>query len=313
MHVAFDLTSCPRPERGTAVAIGVFDGVHRGHRAVLATLREHADRLGCETAVVTFDPHPATVVRPESAPCLLTTLEQRLDLLAASGVDHAVVVRFDEERSREPAAEFVHEVLIDCLRVKAVVVGEDFHFGRGREGNIALLRHLGESSGFEVHPLGLVPREDGVVEPVSSTAIRRALAGGEVAQAAHLLGRPFEVRGTVVPGAHRRLGFPTANLDTAAGLCLPADAVYAGWYVRPDGARHPAAVSIGRRPTFEDHAAASVLEVHLLDFEGDLVGEAAAVELVALLRSQRKFESVEALVAQLHHDVDEARRALHLA
>jgi len=305
VRVTTDLSACPTPARGTVVTIGAFDGVHRGHRAVFATLRSHAERLGCETAVVTFDPHPATVVRPESAPKLLTSLEQRLELIAEAGVDQTVVIHFDEERSREPAADFVHEVLRDCLQAKAVVVGENFHFGRDREGTIDLLRKLGADLGFEVHPLPLVPRHDGVAEAVSSTAIRRALDGGDVALAARLLGRPFELRGTVVhgDGRGRRLGYPTANLAVAEDRRIPADAVYAGWYVLPDGTVRPAAISIGRRPTFAEHASTSVVEAHLLDFDGDLYGQEARLRFVALVRSQQKFDSPEALVDQLRHDV----------
>jgi riboflavin kinase/FMN adenylyltransferase len=203
-------------------------------------------------------------------------------------------------------------VLVDGLHAVVVVVGEDFHFGHHRRGNVPLLRELGVREGFEVLPVGLVARADGVDEPVSSTAVRRALAGGEVDIAAHLLGRDYEVRGTVVVGDKRGrlLGFPTANVEVPNQVCLPADGVYAGWYERPDGSVHPCAINLGRRPTFYEHADHSLLEAHLLDFDGDLYGERAEVRFVHFLRSERKFDGVDALVAQLKHDIESARHVL---
>ena len=296
----------------TVVTIGAYDGVHLGHQAVVAQVRQLAIGRGCRSAVVTFDRHPATVVRPESAPRLITDLDQKLELLAATGVDATVLITFDEARSNEPAAEFVREVLVGGLSARAVVVGEDFHFGHHRAGNVGLLRVMGEAHDFEVVPVELVGRADGVAEPVSSTAVRRALAGGEVEVAAHLLGRPFEARGVVVTGDQRGrlLGFPTANVEIPNQICLPADGVYAGWYERPDGASYPCAINIGRRPTFYEHADHSLLEAHLLDFSDDLYGERGLVRFAAFLRSERKFDGIDALVAQLKRDVESARHAL---
>jgi riboflavin kinase/FMN adenylyltransferase len=296
---------------GCAATIGVYDGVHRGHQSVIRATQAEAERLGVATAVVTFDRHPATILRPESAPLLLTTLEQKLELLESVGVDCTFVVHFDEARSKEEPEDFVREILVDRLAVKSVVVGEDFHFGHQRRGNVALLRHLGQELGFEVHGQRLLPRDEGI-EPVSSTAIRRVLAGGDVVAAAEMLGRRYELRGTVVQGDQRGrlLGFPTANIPVPKSMAVPADAVYAGWYVRPDGSRHMAAINLGRRPTFYEHADTSLLEAHLLDFEGDLYDEPARVEFVALLRSEMRFDSVEALVAQLNRDVAAARQVL---
>jgi len=297
---------------GCAATIGVYDGVHLGHQAVIRATQAEAARHGVATAVVTFDRHPATILRPESAPLLLTTLDQKLELLAATGVDCTLVVTFDERRSHESAEDFAHEVLVDRLRARAVVVGEDFHFGHRRRGNVALLRELGERHGFTVEGLGLLANPTGVAEPVSSTAIRRALAGGDVAAASSMLGRPYELRGTVVRGDQRGrlLGFPTANVPVSTSMAIPADAVYAGWYLRPDGTEHPAAINLGRRPTFYEHAEASLLEAHLLDFQGDLYDEPARVRFAELLRSEMRFESVEALVAQLTLDVTNARGVL---
>jgi riboflavin kinase / FMN adenylyltransferase len=312
VQVIRDNEASPASIAGCAVTIGVYDGVHLGHQLVIQATQAEARRLGVATAVVTFDRHPATLLRPESAPLLLTSLEQKLDLLEAVGVDCTFVVHFDEARSKEAAEDFVREVLVDRLSARSVVVGEDFHFGHQRRGNVALLRELGRQHGFEVHGQSLLHRGDGASEPVSSTAIRRVLAGGDVVAAATMLGRRYELRGEVVHGDQRGqlLGFPTANIPVPNAMVIPADAVYAGWYVRPDGTRHRAAINLGRRPTFYEHADTSLLEAHLLDFEGDLYGEAARVEFVQLLRSEMRFESVEALVAQLNVDVATARQVL---
>jgi len=314
MEVIREETACPRPIEGTAVTIGQYDGVHRGHQEVIAEVRRRAAAQGLRTAVVTFDRHPAAVVRPESAPQLLTDLDQKLELLAATGVDYALVIHFDEERSREPAEDFVDEVLVECLRARAVVVGEDFHFGHGRKGNVALLQEMGHERGFEVLGLDLIGFDDASSgEPVSSTAIRVALGEGRVEDAAVLLGRPYEVRGVVVEGDRRGrdLGFPTANVAVPADIQLPADGIYAGRYVRPNGHALAAAISLGRRPTFYADAPSSLLEAHVLDFTGDLYGETTAVRFVARLRGEERFDSVDALVAQMQRDCDRARVMLN--
>ena len=312
MLVISDVTRSPWPGERTVVTIGAYDGVHGGHRAVIDELRQMARRTGGRAALITFDQHPAVVVRPESAPKLLTDLDQRLELLAETGLDATVVVHFDEEQSHEAPDHFVERVLVKGLSASAIVVGDDFHFGRHREGNVRLLEDLGRRYDFEVVPLPLVGRDDDVDEPVSSTAIRRALAGGDVELAARMLGRPHEVRGKVVMGDQRGrlLGFPTANVEVPNSICLPADGVYAGWYQRSDGVVHECAINLGRRPTFYEHADHSLLEAHLLDFSDDLYGEAAKVRFGHFLRSERKFEGIDALVAQLGHDVEHARAAL---
>ncbi len=296
---------------GTAVTIGAYDGVHLGHRALLRDLRARAEAAGLSTVVVTFDRHPASVVRPESAPTQLTGLEQKLELLADCGIDRTLVLPFDEARAHESAEDFVQEVLVDELSARLVVVGEDFHFGHGRRGNIELLRRLGAEDGFEVVGFGLTG--DGS-EPVSSTRIRALIAQGDVEGAARLLGRPHEVRGLVVPGDGRggpELGFPTANLAVPDDIALPADAVYAGHYRRPDGSVHRAAISVGRRPTFYEPGTAPVLvEAYLLHFEGDLYGERARVSFAHRLRDEQRFDSIDALVAQMRADVAATERVL---
>jgi len=315
MEVISDLSACPRPPRGTAVTIGAYDGVHRGHRTVIAEVRRRAAERGLATAVVTFDRHPASVVRPESAPRLLTDLDQKLELLAATGVDYCLVITFDAARSQEPADDFVREVLAGCLAARVVVVGEDFHFGHKRSGNVDLLHAMGTELGFEVEGLALVDVDGRPAEEpgkVSSTRIRHALVEGDLALANELLGRPHEVRGMVAQGDQRgrELGFPTANVSVPGDILLPADGIYAGWFERADGSVHPTAISLGRRPTFYVEAHASLLEAHLLDFAGDLYGEHVRVRFVARLRGEEKFDSVEALIDQIGRDCDETRRVL---
>jgi riboflavin kinase/FMN adenylyltransferase len=318
-------------EQGTVVTIGAFDGVHLGHRRLIQRVRAAADDIGALATVVTFDRHPASVVRPDSAPLLLTSLQDKLALLEDAGVDATVVLHFDEHRAAEPAEDFVAEVLVHCLHARAVVVGHDFHFGRDREGDVPLLQRMGARMGFDVtgirlfragvgHPVGATAGAscdgDGhEPEAVSSTRIRRLVSEGDVAGAAALLGRWYRVAGVVCHGDKRgrELGFPTANLAVASEMQLCADGVYAGWYLRPDGTRHQTAVSVGRQPTFYTTRSYSLVEAFLLDFQGDLYDEVGTVELVARLRGQVKFGSVEALVDQMTADVAQTRRALATA
>ncbi|MDP9074261.1 MAG: bifunctional riboflavin kinase/FAD synthetase [Actinomycetota bacterium] len=297
---------------GSVVTIGAYDGVHLGHQYLIGRVRAMATDLGCASAVVTFDRHPAAVVRPASAPKLLTDLDQKLELLAETGIDHAVVIRFDQARSEESAEDFVTDVLVGQLRSRSVVVGHDFHFGHHRRGNVELLTRMGAGFGFDVHGLTLVGDGSGG-PPVSSTRIRQLLTEGQVEAAAGMLGRNHQVRGTVRRGDGRGgplLGFPTANVDVPGDICLPADGIYAGWYQGPGGQAHPAALSLGRRPTFYADAKSSLLEAYLLDFEGDLYGQPAFVRFLTRLRGEERFDSVEALVAQMGRDVTAARQAL---
>ncbi len=312
MEIHRDLDRYPESAVGHALTIGAYDGVHIGHQAVIRATQRAAVRHGARTAVVTFEPHPAYVLRPESAPKLLTDLEQKLDLLEACGVDTVVVVPFDQVRATETAEDFVAKVIVGCLQARSVVVGGDFHFGKDRLGNVALLTKLGHLHGFEVEGVQLLSRPNEVAESVSSTAIRRALAAGDVAGAAKLLGRHHEIRGPVMEGDQRgrTIGFPTANVAVAKHMALPADAVYAGWYVRPDGSRWPTAINIGKRPTFYQNAEHSLIEAHLIDFSGDLYGEMARVQLVELLRSEQRFDGIDALAAQLQRDVVRAKELL---
>lgn len=315
MQIVRDTSACPDLGEGSAVTIGAYDGLHLGHRAVIDRVRAVAADRSLASAVVTFDRHPASVVRPESAPLLLCDLDQKLELLESTGVDIVVVVGFDEARASETADEFVREVLVECLRARSVIVGADFHFGKGRGGNVALLESLGPDLGFDVLGMDLVdadgsPAANG--ERVSSTSIRRALAEGDLSTASRMLGRRHEVRGVVAHGdaRGRELGFPTANVSVPGSIQLPADGIYAGWFERADGTVHPTAISLGRRPTFYETADASLLEAHLLDFSGDLYDEHVAVRFVERIRGEEKFDSVEALVEQMNRDCDVARAVL---
>lgn len=308
MQVIDGSVPVPTPLDPSVVTIGAYDGVHLGHQVVIAQVRQRAAAQGLSTVVVTFDRHPATVVRPDSAPRLLCDLDQKLELLAATGVDVTYVIRFDAERAAEPAEDFVDELLVAQLNARVVVVGEDFHFGHKRGGNVALLRDMGTTRNFTVEGLELVDeagRPAGDAPNVSSTAIRRKLTDGDVTGAAALLGRPHEVRGVVESGDQRGrdLGFPTANLAIPAEIQLPAVGIYAGEFERADGTVHATAMSLGHRPTFYDRPqGAPLLECHVLDFHGDLYDEAVKVRFLERLRGEERFESVDDLVAQMTRD-----------
>jgi riboflavin kinase/FMN adenylyltransferase len=289
------------------VTIGVFDGLHQGHRHVIALLRRRAQELGgLESAVVTFDPHPLTVVAPEYAPRLLTGIEHRLELLAEAGLDLAAVLPFDEATRRLTSAAFAAAVLRDALRARLVVVGEDFRFGHQRTGNVASLAELGDAHGFAAEVVPLV----GGQSPMSSTRVRAMVAAADLAGAAAALERTHEVRGRVEhgDGRGRTLGFPTANVAVPAELALPPSGVYAvraGVVGAPLG---PAVANLGTRPTFGPGRLA--LEVHLLDPPGDLYGATLRVAFVARLRDEARFDSLSALAAQIAADVAAARLAL---
>jgi riboflavin kinase/FMN adenylyltransferase len=312
VQVITDLSVAPFPSERTVLTIGVYDGVHVGHRTVISQVRERAAREGAKSVVVTFDRHPLSIVRPEAAPRLLANLDQKLELLESTGVDAVVIVPFNDVQANETPVEFVERVLVNSLAAKVVIVGSDFHFGHMRQGNVTLLKEMGERHDFVCDPVVLVPRADGIDEPVSSTAIRRALAGGEIDTASRMLGRPYEVRGTVVTGDQRgrTIGFPTANVQIPNGMCMPSDGVYAGLYTRPDGTEYATAINLGRRPTFYANQEASLLEAYLMDFSGDLYGEDASVKFLAFLRSEKQFSGIDELKQQLQHDIEHARQAV---
>ena len=298
----------------TVVSIGVFDGVHRGHQVVLGRAAEVGRQLRLPVVAVTFDPNPMAVVRPDSAPLALSSLPRRVELLTKAGADYVLILPFDEKRAQQAPADFVDDVLVTTLGSRAVVVGADFRFGHRAAGDVALLHTLGAERGFDVVAVAL--EGEGEVERWSSMYVREKVTLGDVAAAASALGRPFRVEGTVERGSQRgrQMGYPTANLPVADGQLVPADGVYAGW-VFPLGKQYPkpmpAAISVGTNPTF-DGTLRSV-EPHVLDRSDlNLYGVPLAVEFVAWLRDQQRFDSTEALAAQIGDDVDQARTILGL-
>jgi riboflavin kinase/FMN adenylyltransferase len=292
----------------TIATVGTFDGVHWGHRDVLSRLVARARTSGLPSLLVTFEPHPLEVVNPEAAPLLLTTLEEKIALIGTTGLDYLAVLRFTAELASYPAARFVDEVLRDRFRMRELLIGHDHGFGRGREGDITLLRELGADRGFAVEVVAPVQAADG--EPVSSTAVRRAVAAADLDRSCALLGRRYSVSGHVVAGdaRGRLLGFPTLNVDPRAPRkLLPPDGVYAVEVVGSRG-RFGGMMNLGGRPTFGDDR--RTLEVHLFDASGDFYGDQVEVVFVARLRETMRFAGPDALIAQLHRDAHDARLAL---
>ena len=286
------------------LALGNFDGLHRGHTKIIERIRRGAADRGGTTLVLTFDPHPPRIVRPDKAPLLLMTLDQKLEGLAKAGVQGVAVVRFTHDLSRWDPETFVKTVLVDWLQVAEVWVGADFLFGRDRSGNFTVLRALGSQYGFRAEKIDPVRYKDFVV---SSTRIRRLVAEGRVDEAGALLGHHFCIDGAVVRGAGRgrELGIPTANLASTNEL-IPPHGVYATT-LSVDGVVHPSVTNIGLRPTFGD-VAATVVEAHALDFDRDLHGCSVRLGFVQRLRDERRFPDVDALKAQIEADVRRARR-----
>ena len=290
----------------TVATIGNFDGVHLGHRAILDRVCQRARELGGQAVAITFNPHPVKVLRPEVNLPLLTTEDQKLKLLTEAGLDAVVVLPFTQEFAALPAREFVKRYFCDRLRAREVVVGHDYCFGKGREGNIDLLKEMGAVLGFTVQVVWAVEVQGAIV---SSSLIRAMLRLGKVTEASRLLGRPYNVAGRVVQGKGRGaklLGVPTANILTPNEL-LPASGIYAV-RVRLGDAILPGVANIGTCPTFDNEEL--TLEVHLLEFSGDLYGESLEVHFVARLREEQRFPSIDALAAQIHADIAAARQVL---
>jgi riboflavin kinase/FMN adenylyltransferase len=292
----------------SVVTIGSYDGVHRGHQLIIGRAVARAGELGIPSVVVTFDPHPAEVVRPGSHPALLAPHARRAELLAGLGVDAVLVLPFTQDFSRLSPAEFVVKVLVEKLHARAVVEGPNFRFGHRAAGTVATLAELGETYGFEVLVVDLF--ETGAAgggQPFSSSLARRLVAEGDVTGAAEVLGRPHRVEGTVVRGAQRgrELGIPTANLDTPPHSAIPADGVYAGW-LTAGGERMPAVISVGTNPQF--HGTRLIVEAHVLDrTDLELYGQHVAVDFHAYLRGQETFAALEDFLARLDEDKRRAR------
>jgi riboflavin kinase/FMN adenylyltransferase len=292
---------------GTVITVGTFDGVHRGHWHVLEVLRETAQRVRRPSVLVTFDPHPLAIVRPDQAPPLLSTPAEKIEVLAESGVEYLVFVRFDKTLADYSPERFVHDVLIARYGMTHLVIGYDHGFGRGRSGDVDTLRQIGEATGFAVDVVEAVADPVG---PVSSSAIRRALHEGDVVAAARGLGRPYSMRATVIrgDGRGRQLGFPTANLlPTHGSKLVPREGIYAARALMrgrsADGVLH-----IGPRPTFP--GASPTIELHIFDFDQDLYGSELAVAFCARIRDIQRFDGVPSLIRAMEADAAEAKRVL---
>jgi riboflavin kinase/FMN adenylyltransferase len=294
------------------LTIGAFDGVHLGHQALINRAVSLAQDRGLPSVLLTFDPHPSEVVRPGSHPAQLTTLRRKAELVEQLGIDVFCVLPFTPELSKLPADEFVHEVLIEKLHVAAVVVGENFAFGHRAAGNVELLSQLGHRFGFITEGAKLVNSEPSGEITLSSTYIRACIDAGDVTAAASALGRPHRLEGIVVRGDRRghELGFPTANLSTPRYAAVPADGVYACWFSMVNNGGQPmmAAVSVGTNPTFSGRERR--VEAFVLDVDADLYGQRVALDFIARLRAMEKFPSSEALVEQMHRDVELTREVL---
>ena len=313
-----DLPEVPEAYGPTVVTIGNFDGVHRGHRRVLSRLVEAAREGGARAVVVTFDPHPAQVHRPEHAPELIMGLQDRIEALGAEGVDAVLVMHYTPELASMSARGFVQDVLVDGLRASGAVIGHDTRFGAGNSGDVDTMRELGAELGFQVEVIDEYGSDDdgGLSRRCSSTWVREALASGNVEQAAEVLGRPHRMRGEVVHGAARgrALGFPTANLSSNATGLIPADGIYAGWLVDQAGKRWPAAISVGSNPTFD--GVSRQVEAHVIDRpeeaveDFDLYDQTVVVEFVARLRGMVAYRGPEALIEQMRLDVVQTHQIL---
>jgi riboflavin kinase/FMN adenylyltransferase len=306
-----DGANLPPEVQGAAVTIGTFDGVHRGHLDLISQLVKSAADAGLHSVAITFEPHPLDVVNPSAAPPLLTVGDEKLDVLAETGLDHVVVLPFTHDLALLSATEFVDQVLRDRFRMKHLLIGHDHGFGRERAGNAAVLQTLGATRGFSVGIVEAVAAEDG--RWVSSTGIRRAVAGGDLPRANELLGRPYSISGVVVPGAARgrSLGFPTLNLSQPSPRkLLPPDGVYAV-RVRTRLGMFGGMMNLGPRPTFSEHERA--IEAYLFDVSGDFYGQPVRIDVLKRLRDIRAFASPEALVKQIRNDESDARAALTVA
>ncbi|TFC50159.1 bifunctional riboflavin kinase/FAD synthetase [Cryobacterium sp. TMT1-21] len=308
MKIMRGVAAIPEDWPASAVSIGKFDGVHAGHRAVVAELKSAAEQAGLASVVVTFDRHPLSLLKPDACPQALISTEQKLALLAETGVDASLVLEFNQALAGLPPEDFIERILVRGLHARSVLVGRDFRFGAGGVGDVALLQQLGDRFGFAVRLIEDVMPDRS--RRVSSTWIRELLAQGDVRAASVLLGHVPTVRGEVVHGAKRgrELGFPTANLSPHSEGLIPADGVYAGW-LTDAGIRYPAAISVGNNPTF-DGVPQKQVEAHVLDRDIDLYGHVVEVSFVDRIRGMVAFTGVDPLIVQMRDDVERARGIL---
>jgi riboflavin kinase/FMN adenylyltransferase len=303
MQVIFNLNELTEPLTNPVLTIGNFDGVHKGHLALFDKVKERAKAIGGQSVVMTFEPHPLKIMRPADGPRLITHTGQKLELIEKAGIDIIVCVSFDRDFAAIPAREFITGILVHKIGIKEIVVGYDYTFGHNREGDINLLREMGDSFGFVVHLVGPIEIDHTLV---SSTSIRRMIHEGRLGEAKVLLGRDFEVQGTVVKGhdrGGRLLGFPTANLNPHGEL-LPKRGVYAVKLLIDD-VLYNGVTNVGYNPTFGDTGL--TVETHVLDYSGDLVGKTIKVRFIQRLRDEKTFRSLEELADQIARDVAQAK------
>ena len=302
------LRSIPELERlrgSLFLAIGVFDGVHRGHQAVISTSADHAATSNGTPVVVTFDPHPEKVLRPQAAPHLLSATQHKIALIRALGVEHLLIITFDKQFAATEPEDFVQKLVIHSKPLREICVGHEWSFGKNRRGNLDLLKKLGAKFNFDV--VGIPPvKINGAV--VSSTAIRQAIEKGDLAKAAEMLGREYTILGTVTRGDNlgKKIGFPTANLS-AHSEQFPPNGVYAA-EARIDGELYRGVINLGIRPTVSSGKSERVLEIHLFDFNRDIYGHEVEVRFLKFLRSEKKFQDLDTLVQQIRQDVEQARQ-----
>jgi len=303
MQVIFNLNEIKKPFTKPVLTIGNFDGVHKGHLALFDKVKERAKAIDGRSVVMTFEPHPLKIMRPANGPQLITHTGQKLELIEKAGIDVIVCVSFDRDFAAIPARDFVSNILVKRIGIKEIVVGYDYTFGHNREGDINLLREIGNDFGFVVHLVGPVEIDHTLV---SSTSIRRLVQEGRLAEAKVLLGRDFEVQGTVVKGQNRGgrfLGFPTANLNPHGEL-LPKRGVYAVKLLIDD-AVYNGVTNVGYNPTFGDTGL--TVETHILDYTGDLLGKTIKVHFVKRLRDEKTFKSLQELSDQIARDIAQAK------
>ncbi len=303
MNVIYDLKDLHGPLKDPVLTIGNFDGVHKGHLALFEKVKERARAIGGQSAVMTFEPHPVKIMKPTNGPALITPISQKLDLIWAAGIDVILCVPFDHAFAAISAQDFIQKILLEKIGIKEVVVGYDYTFGNQRKGNIDLLREMGAKLGFEVHVMGALRVDDTLV---SSTSIRKSVQEGNLREAKKLLGRDYQICGTVIKGKNRGgrlLGFPTANLDLIDEL-IPGAGVYAVTVIIDDR-EYLGVTSIGYNPTFHDSAL--TVETHLLDFAADIVGKTIRVNFLERLRDEKSFKNIKELSDQIARDVQQAR------
>ena len=309
MNIIEDIEKIDHPYKNAVITIGNFDGVHIGHQALFHQVIEKARALQGTSIVMTFEPHPARVLKQNNHPPLITLYEQKIELIEKAGIDILICIHFTREFASIPAKEFIEEILVDRIGTKAVVVGKDYTFGKNREGNLDLLKTYGKRLGFEVIVVREIQMSNNSEDKISSTRIRELISDGKVAESQKLLGRHYQIRGTVMTGRDRGgrlLGFPTANINLYDELS-PKTGVYAVT-VECKGSKYKGVANIGYSPTFDDRI--FTVEAHILDFNDDIYGQKIRVNFIKRLRDEKKFLNISELSKQIKKDINKARNIL---